>query len=303
MNADRTKIYGAVTGEYEEKEAAKNSIKSASVVGGTVSSYMANGGFENGMDGWYASGNFVCQESVFSQLGNISAFAHIEKNSTNSLYQYVYLPAGEYTLAMKIQSFVSKEVRAYIVAESITNLSHVYTQEIPIHDYNTYGDFAIASTTIKVDAAVGERFRVGILIEAGEINDRSYNFVVVDNVMLEDDLDCNNYNMVEFGNFENYSRTPIGATLLKYNNYWTGTNLSLVNTGSFARNALKIDPTQTKQATQVVYQATSDQSASYSPAISYTDQAKTDILSGIAKGTYQVISGDFEIKAFRIRQI
>ena len=298
MNSNRTKIYGAVTGEYEEKEAAKNSIKSAAIVGGTVSGYLANGGFEYGMEGWYESGDFVCQDAVFPQFGNLSAFAHIQKNSTNSLYQYVHLPAGEYTLAMKMQSFVSKEVRAYIVAESMTNLSHVYTQEIPIHDYNTYGDFAIASTTIKVDAATGERFKVGILIEAGEINDRSYNFVVVDNIMLENDLDCNNYNMVEFGNFENYSKTPIGTTLLKYNNYWTGTNLSLVNTGSFARYVLKIDPSQTKQATQVVYQATSAEIANYNPASSYTDQAKTYILSGMAKGTYQVVSGDFEIKAF-----
>ena len=98
-NADKTQIFGAISGEYESKEIVKNNIRVSSSVGGSATNFILNGNFEekdasNSALYWTHTSN----GTPVRVTGSITA----KNNTTDMLYQYVYLPEGQYTLSMDV---------------------------------------------------------------------------------------------------------------------------------------------------------------------------------------------------------
>ena len=122
-NLSGTQIYGVSSGEYEsDNESAPNSLKVSSTTGGSSANYLLNGGFENTSTGWRTSG--TVNYSYDQYLGKSKAILNANANSTSSIYQFVYLRPGTYTLAVDFDCDLNSTSEIWLKAESTSNSSH-----------------------------------------------------------------------------------------------------------------------------------------------------------------------------------
>lgn len=296
-DVNRTKIYGAASGEYETQENIKNNIKTSIAIGGSASNYIYNGGFEKRTSSTSASGWNTINNITFvngennnrNHHGNYSARIDIARNTSYVLQQNVFLPAGEYTLSMDIKSYEAEHVQIIMQASSQNGTGNGKNERISVNEDNASDGFVNYSLHFKAsnyNSTGGELFRIEIAVisDSEFVGDASY--VVIDNVMLEESIGQSGYSMVEFGNFEDFHRTGTKAT---YKTVWT-TSGAVITEQALLGKVLKLDPngsTSSSRASQTIYTASSVQ----------TDTTpKTFIVSGMGKGTYQVASGNFEIQ-------
>ncbi|MBE5888333.1 MAG: DNRLRE domain-containing protein [Lachnospiraceae bacterium] len=289
-DVERTTIYGATSGEYETQENVKNNIKNSTAVGGATSNYIFNGGFEKRLgtsnaSGWSNTTNISFVEAVNETTrdthGNYSARVDVVTNTSDFLRQTVFLPEGDYTLSMDICSYEAENVTIGIKATSQDGTDNTAYKLIAVNEDNATDGFVNVSLNFKAsncNSTGGEQFVIDIIVTNKVGGNEGDTYVLVDNVMLEENIGQSGYSMVEFGNFEDSHK---GTTQYKYSNYWSTTG-TVVYENELLGNVIKL--TSDSTATQRIYTASATQ----------TDTtAKTFVVSGMGKGTYQVPSGTF----------
>ena len=228
-----------------------------------------------------------------------------KSNTTDTLYQYVYLPEGQYTLSMDINTYNTKNVTVKVIAKSLSNPAHIYTEEVPVNEYYASGTTAFTSssfTATNEQSTGGEKFQIIIQVTGGNVNSNPAPVVSLSNVMLGNNVGKSAFSMVDFGNFENYAIDANGKSTQTYADRWVPTSAaySIVNAEKPFGKVLELrgDLLYTSYLTQTIYQADSYDLSSYDYGEPYDDSAKTFLISGFAKGTHQVANSN---SYFRIR--
>ena len=312
---NRTQIYGASSGVYENAEKVKNNIKTATSVGGPSSTYLLNGGFEylntNGtFKHWTSSGN-VYAAALYSAAGGLTyASFDVTSGSTSSIYQYTRLPEGMYTFSARISAFDCSNVTARAKAVSINNSSHTFTEEIPVNLYHASGDensFSFTFNAANCNSTGYEAFKIVIEVTGGTGVSSNAAFGI-DNVMLERTEGCSSYNLVQLGNFEQYSINASNTYIPYLNTYWSADsgNPVIISSGAPFGYTGKVsaNPEAGKYLCQHIYEASQSEIEAYDCNSNHDTRYnnKTFIVSGFSKGTGQVRHADGEYSsAHRLR--
>ena len=173
-------IYDASNGEYETgNENAKNSIKTSAVVGGTSANYLLNGGFElNGAGSlsYLSTSGTVSTSSLIPYNSKFNANLTISSGTTSKIEQYAFLPQGEYTLSMNINTFDSNDLTIVMTATSLSNGSNAYTEEISYNEYYASGQYAYVSMNFNAGSYIngGEKFKITIQVTGGTSTAANY---------------------------------------------------------------------------------------------------------------------------------
>ena len=310
-DSTKTQIFGATAGEYESEDKIKNNIKTKTAVGGSATNYLLNGGFETiDTDGnaayWSKSSPNVSYRSSDNDYGGqYEAYFNIAPSRIDSICQYTRLPAGTYTLSMSVDTLDCRNARMYVIAESLDDTSHIYTEQVPINEYYVTGDRSFFSTTF--DAANitsgGEAFKITIKVVGGRNLSDNQASVAVDNIMLEEGIGNSPYSLVQLGNFDQFSIDANGTYLANGAYFWTsdvetlsrGSTVAPFNKTGYLSGSI----TEARYLKQTVYQAPASDLASYDRmGNGFDSSAKTYVISGFAKGTGQVPGPH---SAFRLR--
>ena len=296
----KTKIYGASSGVYENQDNVKNNLKTTVAIGGSTSNYLLNGGFEKSTntaaDYWIQSSNNITYGlSYIIDGGSKSAIFSISDNAEDSISQYTFLKAGEYTLSASINTFNCKNVKLFMKAESSSNK---YIEEVPLNEYYTSGEASFASMTFTVsnyNSTGGENYNIMFYIEAEDVSDGEVS-IAIDNVMLEENIGASNYSMIQYGNFEKFAIDSTGTYLGNGAYFWASQDGTLTRASVSApfgyTGYLTGEITREKYLKQTVYTAPAEYLAEYDSYYGYSrhTESKTYIVSGFAKGTGQVSS-------------
>ncbi len=300
-DCSQTQIYGASSGVYEKQDNVKNNLKTTVVVGGSVSNYLLNGGFEdvsnNNASFWEKSSNVRYSMSRADNGGKKWAYFDIADNTSDSINQYTFLKEGEYTLSASINIFECENVKLYMQAESLSNSEKPYIEEVPINEYYASGDDSFASMTFSVGNCIsgGDNFKISFYTVAGDVSENAY--ISVDNVMLERSNGASNYSMVQYGNFEQFAINANGNYLGNETSFWVNQDGGFTRTSTSApfgsSGYISGEITRDKYLKQTVYTASSSELDEYDYYGGYPyNQTKTYVISGFAKGTGQVNSSN-----------
>ena len=274
-------IYGATSGDYHKGDSSKNSIQTSSYVSDSAANYLLNGGFETstGLSYWYTSGT-VSRSSAAKVTGKYGAELRGTSTSTGKLYQYVALSEGKHTLSLSINTNNCLGASVKLIAKSMTNSSHEYTEVIPVDEVSASGDYSFASLSFDV-AAGGEVFQIIIQITG---NSSTAQYIKIDNVMLAKSVGVSSYSMLNLGGFENSAVNSSGSVIYTPSTFWTfsdSSNVSVVSANAPFNRALKItgNLTSARNAKQTVYTGTSSADKS---------EPKIYKIAGFGKGTGQM---------------
>lgn len=282
MDVMGTTIYGATSGQYNDQSESKNSIRVSSYVSDSAANYLLNGGFEDStaMRYWYYTAGKVEKTAAAKYAGNYGATLSATSGQTTSIYQYVNLTKGSYTLSFNINTNNCKDATVRAVVRSS---SRTYTENISVDEASASGAYGFASLNFDVTAS-SDVYQVIIQIVGTSSTAQS---IMVDNVMLAKSVGVSSYSMVNFGNFENCSLTPAGATRFTPNDVWSRSDTTNV---TFATADVEGD--RFGQSLKIVGSLDSARSASTSifKASSSTDLATPKIykISGFAKANKQM---------------
>lgn len=297
---DRTQIYGASNGQYigEENENAKNNLKSSVQTTQQSSNYLLNGDFEEASTSsipyWTKSGNVTGGSGIVYADHSCATFTVNSSTTSSSIYQYVYLDKGDYSLSMYINTHESQNVSVYLKAESMSNSAHSVIQEIPVNEYYATGSYAFASLNFKADPSTSggtERFKITILVTGSPSSNEQ---VWVDNVMLSKTTGSAEYDTVHMGHFEssNSSYSP--------EDFWTileneETPITIVDSQIPAFGDvlhIDIDLDQYEFVEQTVYQVPDSIIEEYNSGYySGSNEPILYTISGWGKGTGQSYTG------------
>ena len=271
-NSGKTEIFGASSGEYEsQNDMAANSLKVSSATGSTSSNYLLNGDFEESdstLERWLKIGTTRLSNTSMVGFGENEAELTVTANSISSIYQYVYLRSGEYTLSLDVNTFESEDITIKLTAQSVTDPSRIFEKVIPYNKYYAAGQTAFDFFTFTANS--GEIFRIDISV-TGESSLSEATAVSFDNIMLAKSNGAQAYNMVKNGDFENTSVYADGSLLYPPSVFWTMSADSYSSSPSFVTSVSPFYKTLkltgnvgSKQiAEQVVYAATSADMADF----------------------------------------
>ena len=232
----KTQIYGASNGQYvgEENEKAKNNLKSSVQTTQQSSNYLLNGDFEetssSSIPYWTKSGSVTGGSGIVYADYSCATFTVNSSTPSSSIYQYVYLDKGDYSLSMYINTCETQNVSVYLKAESMSNSAHSVIQKIPVNECYATGAYAFAALNFKADPSTSggtERFKITVLVTGSSSSTEQ---VWVDNIMLSKTTGSAEYDTVHMGHFEssNSSYSP--------EDFWTileneETPISIVDSG------------------------------------------------------------------------
>ena len=293
---NRTQIYGASNGQYvgNENENAKNNLKSSVQTTQQSSNYLLNGDFEetstSSIPYWTKSGTVTISSIDAYADHSCATFTLNSGTTSSSIYQYVYLDKGDYSLSMYIDTYEAQNVSVYLKAESMSNSAHSVVQEIPVNEHYATGSYAFASLNFKADPSTSggtERFKITILVTG---TPSSTEQVCVDNVMLSKTTGSAEYDTVHMGHFESSN------SLYSPEDFWTildneSKPITVVDSGIAAfGDVLHIDINldQYEFVQQVVYKIPDDILAQYKGGTYYiSNDPILYTISGWGKGTGQ----------------
>ncbi len=289
----RSKIYGAVSGEYETQQNVKNNVKHSTTVGGSATNYLVNGGFETTttsgvMSGWSRTSNVYLRTTGG---GGTRDWGYIEVRAqagvTDSVSQHVLLPEGEYTLSMSLDSGSATNAKVYMKAVSVSNGTHTFIKECPVSkDY--------ASSTIEVSMPIsalnvtngGEIFKISIEV-TGDSNLSGYCSVQFDNVMLAKCVGSAPFTRVECGDFESFSVNSNGSFITSVSDFWetSGSSVDLEASAYPFGNVAYIESNNgnTEYVKQRIYTAGYSILDDYDSGAAYYESDKTYVVAGFAK--------------------
>ena len=221
-DVNRTQIYGASgrqfvgesdytdpNGYYNVK--AKNSLKSSVETTQQSSNYLFNGSFETGtLQFWSNTGsaaiqNYLTNNSLYAAELSLSSGV-----SSSSVFQYVDLDKGNYSLSLDINTFdIPSGVSVFLKAESQNNSAHSVEKRIPVNEYYATGSYAFDSLNFSSIPSVSggkERFKISVIVSGTVSSPVS---VEIDNLMLSKTTGAAPYDMTNAGHFEtSYGVSP-----------------------------------------------------------------------------------------------
>ncbi len=295
----RSEIYSVTSGEYEKDNVyANNNIKVSSAAGKTSANYILNGSFETSdlfPTYWFTSGNVDVTQTSPQGFGNNEAELTVSANSTSSIYQYVYLKPGDYTLSFDINTYASDDLTMKMTARSLSDSTRVFEKTIPYNRYYASGQTAFDFFTFTAEdiADSGEIFEIKISVSGGSSTE-SNTAVQVDNVMLSKSSGANMYNMVQNSDFEETSVYANGNTRYTPSFFWklssdSGDDASLTFTKFFEvfGETLRLSGElgQKIVAEQTVYKALASTLAEYANGEGGSSYPQVLNISGFGKTT------------------
>ena len=292
---NRTQVYGASNGQYvgEENEKAKNNLKSSVQTTQQSSNYLLNGDFEetsaSSIPYWTKSGT-VTSSSNMMYADHSCATLTVNGSTISSIYQYVYLDKGKYSLSMYINTEEAENTSVYLKAESMSNSAHSVIQEIPVNEHYATGSYVFSSLDFTADPSTSggtERFKITIMVTGSAGSATS---VWVDNVMLSKTTGAAEYDAVHMGHFESSNSTYSPDDFWKILNNET-TPITIVDSQIPAFGDvlhIDIDLDQYELVGQTVYQVPNSVIQEYNNGNhSVANETMLYTLSGWGKGTGQ----------------
>ncbi len=290
----RTQIYGASSGQYvgEDNDKAKNNLKSSVQTTQQSSNYLLNGGFDLGtssLNCWSTSGNVTRGTWSAALAGNACALISASSiTQTSSIYQYVYLNDGDYTLSAYVQTDDIFDIEVYLKVESLSDSTRTFIQRIPISEYDTSDSYIFAALDFASDPFYQdgtEGFKISVEVTGTPTVTKT---VYVDNVMLSKTSGAAEFDSVQMGHFEDSSSG------YEANDFWTILDhetepITIADSGIPAfGDVLHIDIglDEYQYIEQVVYEASDSLKTAYADE-RYTEAPMHFTLSGWAKGTGQ----------------
>ncbi|MBE6673891.1 MAG: hypothetical protein E7596_02155 [Ruminococcaceae bacterium] len=283
-DSSRTKIYGAVTGEYAEQEKAKNSLAMSTVINGNSANYLLNGNFEasdSSVPNWTITGDtYLSGTSSGIAWDNARLYMYATPNGTTSISQTVKLSKGTYTLSLDINAHSSSNFQIYLKAISSNN---TFIEEIPINEVYASGSGGFASFTFDVDETTATNYTVGVYLVANSSATDS-DSISVDNIMLAKTTGVSQYNYVNYADLENYE---IGTDLGKWN---LPSGTSIDNSTLSIGNSIAIAGSiaYKRSATQTVYTASQAAIDRFTNDMTFgsgsTSEDVVFVISGFGKG-------------------
>ena len=295
---NRTQMLGASNGQYvgEDNEKAKNNLKSSVQTTQQSSNYLLNGGFEKTATGsipyWNKTGTASGGNGIEYEGQSCATLTVDTNTTTSSIYQYVYLDKGDYSLSMYINTHESQGVKVYLKAESMSNSAHSVVQEVPVNEYYataSYAFFALNFSSLPSTNNGKERFKISVVVSGAPTKEAED--IWVDNLMLSKTTGSAEYDMVSMGHFESSNGLPRNFwKILERNN----DPITIVDSGIPAfGDVLKIDINvdEYEFVQQTVYEATDSLKSGYDAGEYYETDPMVFTISGWGKGTAQAYAG------------
>jgi len=221
-------MLGAASGVYESQENIKNNIKESATVGGSATSYLHNGDFENGASYWTKTSNVYVDSPDYDDTHYDMRF-DVQQGVTDSITQTVSLPAGNYTLSAEISVY---ECQGVTVTMKATVGSTTYSEAVPTDEDNV--------TTHKFSPVLhlsssGENCTVKIEV-VGSSSVISTAEVIVDKLTLYKGIGTKEHNLIEMADFESHT---VNGTAISPSTYWAGNYV--VSSGQLFGNAARVN--------------------------------------------------------------
>ena len=293
-NAQRTEVYGAVSGEYvTDNENAKNSLKSTVSTGKVSPNYLLNGNFElsqSELAYWETEGDvaFTANKNVTSssvEWDDERLSLRVKGNETTSISQTVSLYPGDYTLSLDLITYASKNltIKLKAIAQDVSDEEHI--EQIAVNETFASGSNNFASLSFKVEGTKGIRRPYKIVVSVTANSDDVEESIFVDNIMLSKTTGAQEYSWVSNGSFDQIY-TALGSGV----GVWASQSYSeIVNNNDEFDNYLKIsgnvlEERKVSQAVYMVSQKTEDDFDFTDGSIGRCAET-TFILSGFGKAT------------------
>ena len=294
---NNNQILGASFAQYvgNDNQNARNSIKSSIQTTQQSSNYLLNGGFEyasgSTVQYWSKTGTVGCNTVMAYEGGSAAELTLSNSVSASSLYQYVNLDKGDYSLSVYLNTHeIADGVSLYLKAESTSDSSHTVIQEIPVNEYYATGSYTFACLNFSADPAVEggkEQFKISFVISG---NVSSTEEVWIDNIMLSRTTGVSEFDMSSMGHFESNSGSYTPDDFWSILDY-PDKSVTIVDSGIPAfGDVLHIDINldEYEFVQQVMYRATDKMKQEYLPSSTATPDLFT--ISGWGKGTHQSYS-------------
>ena len=281
-NYDRSEIYGAVSGTYEDQDNIKNNIKESAAMGGSSVNYLLNGSFEDdNFAYWARSGRVTLKTQDEDASGIYEAELALGVTDQVSLTQGVRLQAGKYTLSLSYKSYNCKNSAAALVGiKKRSSANYVVYKYLSLED-TVPGAKLSSSLEFVIEEETNAIYDVVILFNG---NATDYSTLCVDDVVLTTGIGVGVYNHVKYGSFDN-SYVDMSGNTLSYSNFWSGAS-GIYNVQDMKRCAglISTGVWNTKTMVQTVYTAPSETIYAYDHESSditfYSNANRSFTLSG-----------------------
>ncbi len=292
-NSQRTEIYGAKSGQYEdENENAKNSIKTSTVIGSTSTNYLLNGNFELVKEStpyWGIEtnelGSVKYKNDGDIEWNNTKAQLIVDGSGQSAITQNVSLLPGEYTLSLDLNLASAQDAMISLKATALDASNEEYVEHVAIDKHIASGGDTFASLSFKVNGNYGVKrnFKLGIYVSC--VNAPEIQTVQVDNVMLAKATGGQRYSWVSNGSFDqDYTSQAGNVGIWQEQPDYT----SLVTNEPQFNKSLKIESSINKECVveQVIYKCTEADIRTYENSYGANgsiSDTETFVLSGFAK--------------------
>ena len=297
-NSDETEVYGAISGRYETQDNAKNNLKEIVEVGGSATNLLLNGGFEKTELAYWSSSVNVSQVPV-NYTGNFYEIRFmVGANSSDEIYQYVFLPVGTYTLSLNYNVSNFENAHLYLKATPVTGNADNTSKELA-KDVSYETDVMTDSLCFNVTNA--GLFKISALA-VGNSNLNSYVFAYVDNFVLTEGISAAPLNMVNGGHFSSTHRDNAGTVLTNAPSLWDiPSGGSIITNSDLYDEALKIESASgaVREAKQRIYEAHPDLITRYDfyPSDFVSNANRSFVVSGFGySSAYVAASAQFGLR-------
>ena len=216
---DRSEIYGAVSGTYEDQDNIKNNIKESVAIGGNPVSYLLNGSFEEeNLVYWTHSGNVTVNESSEDATGIHEAVMSLGLTDSVNLKQGVSLSAGSYTLSMSYKTHsCTNDTNAIISVIRRSDQAIIAQKNLLLDSLNVSSELSVG-LEFEINGSGRAIYDVSITLSG---NAEDYSRLFVNDVVLVSGIGIGSYNHVKYGSFENSFVDSAGNTQ-DYSEFWDG---------------------------------------------------------------------------------
>ena len=259
---DGTEIYGATTGVYETQDNVKNNLKEQFVIGGSGVNYLLNGGFEHAdsfSSDWNASSNVRHTGDIhFYDEGDYSVDFYPTLNNDATLYQYLHLGAGEYTLSMPVYASNCENISGYVEISSISGSGFSHVENIPLSSVqhtNGIDSVSIFSTTFTVSNHINDGDNLLVkFVFSNSSSDNNFT-LQLDRIMLRKGIGASDYSLVTYGSFDATQINSSQSNTVPISSYWKKNSSSapeIVADDSGFGDTVKLTATNNSQDNYVV---------------------------------------------------
>ena len=239
-----TKINGATTGKYETLEKAKNKIKEKTTIGGSMTNYLLNSDFDDWPSSSSAPTHWSITDNIVRSFENnqynyYKAYVSPKQNVTDEIYQYVFLPSGEYTLSLNYNISRFNGARAYIKVKSLTTGLDIATKELG-KDQTYETDVMTDSVTFSVEEKTGGGDNLKVYVEINGGTATNSPGIYIDNLVLTDGESVMPYNFVEAGSFGDTLINSASTVTTGAESLWSMDQATIITADAPFNDVLKI---------------------------------------------------------------